>query len=125
MEPKQPNPPKETASVTGPTTPARCRCYPATRSPTQHTHRLQESGATGASSPAFISIPALPHQHHAQPRRRVARSAKNARADMHGRNMSNVAYLTAFCRSECKSQWLGGFSQSSFQDFVAMASQWL
>ena len=54
MEPKQPNPPEETASVTGPTTPARCRCYPATRSPPQHTHRLQESGATDPSGASTL-----------------------------------------------------------------------
>ena len=70
MEPKQPNPAEETASVTGPTTPARCRCYPATRSPPQHTHRLQESEATGAISTSFPISAALAHQHHAQPRDR-------------------------------------------------------
>ena len=93
MDPKQPNPPKETASAAGPPTPARCRSYPRTSPPPPHAPQLQGSRATSASSPAFISIPALPHQHHAQPRRRVARSAKNARAGMHAwQNMAASAF---------------------------------
>ncbi len=39
--------------------------------PAQHTYQLQECGARRATSPAFISSPALLHQHHAQPRATV------------------------------------------------------
>ena len=60
------------------------RSYPRASPPTQHPHQLQEYGARRAISPAFISSPALPHQHHAQPRRQIALFAKCARACMHG-----------------------------------------
>jgi hypothetical protein len=69
IEPKQPNPLKETASSAGPPAPARGRCYPRASPPPQHIHRLQESEATGAISPSFPISAALAHQHHAQPRR--------------------------------------------------------
>jgi len=84
IKPEQPNPPKETASSAGLPTPARRRSYPRASPPTQHPHQLQESGARRAISPAFISSPALPHQHHAQPRRQIALFAKSARAKLHG-----------------------------------------
>ena len=38
VEPEQPNPPKETASSAGPSTPARRRSYPRASPPTQHPH---------------------------------------------------------------------------------------
>ena len=84
VEPEQPNPPKETASSAGPSTPARRRSYPRASPPTQHPHQLQQSRATRAGSPSFPSRPALPHQHHAQPRRQIALFAKSAAACMHG-----------------------------------------
>ena len=114
MDPKQPNPPKETTSAAGPPTPARCRSCPRTSPPPPHAPQLQGSRATSASSPAFISIPALPHQHHAQPRRRVARSAKSARAGMHGRTWLHrhfrlgVAHAGARARYR-HGQHLGGY----------------
>ena len=80
VEPEQPNPPKETASSAGPSTPARRRSYPRASPPTQHPHQLQQSRATRAGSPSFPSRPALPHQHHAQPRRQIALFAKSAAA---------------------------------------------
>ena len=84
IEPEQPNPPKTTASSAGPTARARrCRSYPRTSLPLQHTHQLQESGARRAIPPGFISNPTLPHQHHAQPRRRIALFAKYARVSAH------------------------------------------
>ena len=79
MEPKQPNPPKTTASSARPPTTARRRCYPRASPPPQHAHQLQESRATRAGSLHFISSPTLPHQHHAQPRA-AARFLQNARA---------------------------------------------
>ena len=79
MEPKQPNPPKTTASSARPPAPARRRCYPRASPPPQHAHQLQESRATRAGSTHFISSPTLPHQHHAQPRA-AARFLQNARA---------------------------------------------
>ena len=79
MEPKQPNPPKTTASSAGPTAPARCRSCPRSSPPPQHAHQLQESRATRAGSTHFISSPTLPHQHHAQPHA-AARFLQNARA---------------------------------------------
>ena len=79
MEPKQPNPPKTTASSARPSAPARRRCYPRASPPPQHAHQLQESRATRAGSLHFISSPTLPHQHHAQPRA-AARFLQNARA---------------------------------------------
>ena len=79
MEPKQPNPPKTTASSARPPAPARRRCYPRASPPPQHAHQLQESRATRAGSLHFISSPTLPHQHHAQPRA-AARFLQNARA---------------------------------------------
>ena len=66
IEPKQPNVAKTTASSAGLTTPARCHSCPPTSSPPQHTYQLQECGARRAISPAFISSPALLHQHRAQ-----------------------------------------------------------
>ena len=84
IEPEQPNPPKTTASSAGPTARARCRSCPRTSLPLRHTHQLQESGARRAIPPAFISNPTLPHQHHAQPRRRIALFAKCARGHLHG-----------------------------------------
>eukprot|EP01043_Picozoa_sp_COSAG02_P010143 COSAG02_NODE_352_length_24036_cov_20.479258_10_plen_178_part_00 len=69
--------PKTTASSAGLTTPARCRNCPPTSSPPQHTYQLQECGARRAISPAFISSPALLHQHRAQPRA-AARFLQNA-----------------------------------------------
>ena len=84
VEPEQPNPPKETASAAGLPTPAHRRSYPRASPPTQHSHQLQESRATRAGSPSFPSRPALPHQHHAQPRRQIALFAKSAAARIHG-----------------------------------------
>ena len=43
IEPKQPNPPKETASAAGTPTPARCRSYPRTSPPPPHAPQLQGS----------------------------------------------------------------------------------
>ena len=43
MKPKQPNPPKETASAAGPPAPARCRSCPRSSPPPQGAHQLQES----------------------------------------------------------------------------------
>ena len=76
MEPKQPNPPKTTASSARPPTTARRRCYPRASPPPQDAHRLQGYRATRAGSPGFTIIPTLPHQHHAQPRRQIAHFAK-------------------------------------------------
>ena len=84
IKPEQPNPPKETTSSAGPPAPARCRSYARASPLPQHLHQLQESRATSASSPTFPSRPALPHQHHAQPRHQIALFAKSARACMHG-----------------------------------------
>ena len=84
IKPEQPNPPKETASSAGLPTPARRRSYPRASPPAQHPHQLQESRARRAGSPAFPGRPALPHQHHVQPRRQIALFAKSARACMHG-----------------------------------------
>ena len=84
MEPKQPNPLKKTASSAGPLAPARGRCYPRASPPPQHTHRLQESEATGAISPSFPISAALAHQHHAQPRAAARFFAKSARALIEG-----------------------------------------
>jgi len=84
IKPEQPNPPKETASSAGPPAPARCRSYARASPLPQHPHQLQESRATSASSPTFPNRPALPHQHHAQPRHQIALFAKSARACMHG-----------------------------------------
>ena len=74
------NPLKKTASSAGPPAPARGRCYPRASPPPQHTHRLQESEATGAISPSFPMSAALAHQHHAQPRAAARFFAKSARA---------------------------------------------
>ena len=84
IKPEQPNPPKETASAAGLPTPARRRSYPRASPPTQHPHQLQQSRARRAGSPAFPGRPALPHQHHVQPRHQIALFAKSARACMHG-----------------------------------------
>ena len=74
------SPLKKTASSAGPPAPARGRCYPRASPPPQHTHRLQESEATGAISPSFPISAALAHQHHAQPRAAARFFAKSARA---------------------------------------------
>ena len=79
MDPKQPNPPKETASAAGPPTPARCCSCPRTSPPPPHAPQLQGSRARRAGSPGFTGSPTLPHQHHAQPRA-AARFLQNARA---------------------------------------------
>ena len=71
IEPKQPNPPKETASATDPTLPPRCRSRPATLAPPQDAYQLQLCRARRAISPRFPISPALLHQHHAQPRPRI------------------------------------------------------
>ena len=52
--------------------------------PPQQGPKLQESRARSASSPSFPRSPALPHQHHAQPRHEIALFAKSARAKLHG-----------------------------------------
>lgn len=60
---------KTTASATDPPVPARCYSCPATSSPPQNTHKLQQHGVTGATSSPFPISQALAHQYHRQPRR--------------------------------------------------------
>ena len=83
IEPKQPNPPKETASATDPTLPPRCRSRPATLAPPQDAYQLQLCRARRAISPRFPISPALLHQHHAQPRRFLQHRSRSARECMH------------------------------------------
>ena len=85
MKPKQPNPPKETASAAGPPAPARSRSCPRTSPPPPHAPQLQGSRATSASSPSFPTSPALPYQHHAQPRHFLQNPRARACKAMHGR----------------------------------------
>ena len=76
IEPKQPNPPKETASATDPTLPPRCRSRPATLAPPQDAYQLQLCRARRAISPRFPISPALAHQQPAHPKRRSAHFSK-------------------------------------------------